>query len=146
MKISVNIIPELDEEEVIVNCASRNNTVKKIVTALHSINTKLLCCKEGEMIQLSIGDILYIEAVARKTFFYTEKQIYESDKRLYVLEEQLRSRSFFRVSKSMIVNMQRVHSLRPELGARLLLTMDNGEKIVVSRVYANTIKEALEVI
>jgi DNA-binding LytR/AlgR family response regulator len=64
---------------------------------------------------------------------------------LYELEAHLGKCSFFRASKALLINLQRVQSLRPELGARLLLTMDNKEKIVVSRQYAKTIKNALGV-
>ena len=82
----------------------------------------------------------------RRTFLYTEQQIFETEQRLYELESHLEKCSFFRASKAIIINLQRVQSLRPELGARLLLTMDNKEKIVVSRQYAKTIKKALGVI
>ena len=68
----------------------------------------------------------------RKTFIYTEQQIYETDKRLYELENHLKNRSFFRASKAVIINLKRTKSIRPEIGARLLLTMDNGEKVIVT--------------
>lgn len=97
------------------------------------------------MFEIELDDILYIESVNRKTFLYTEKQIDETDKRLYELEEYLNGKSFFRASKSIIINLQREKAIRPEIGARLLMTMDNGEKIVVSRQYANNIKITLGV-
>ena len=76
---------------------------------------------------------------------YTEQQIYETDKRLYELENHLKNRSFFRASKAVIINLKRTKSIRPEIGARLLLTMDNGEKVIVSRQYSSNIKTALGV-
>ena len=97
------------------------------------------------MLFRSLNDILYIESVDRKTFLYTEQQIYETDKRLYELEDHLKNRSFFRVSKAVIINLKRTRSIRPEIGARLLLTMDNGERIIVSRQYAGNIKTVLGV-
>ena len=47
--------------------------------------------------------------------------------------------------KTTIINLRRTKSIRPEIGARLLLTMDNQEKIIVSRQYAGSIKHALGV-
>ena len=65
--------------------------------------------------------------------------------RLYELENHLKNRSFFRASKAVIINLRRTKSIRPEIGARLLLTMDNGEKVIVSRQYSSNIKTALGV-
>lgn len=146
MKIVVNEQSDVQEIEVIINCISNDETVQKIVSSLSAIDIKLTCHKGNEVFQLEPADILYIESVDRRTFLYTEQQIFETERRLYELEAHLEKCSFFRASKAVIINLQRVQSLRPELGARLLLTMDNKEKIVVSRQYAKTIKNALGVI
>lgn len=146
MKITVNTKPTIQEIEVIINCAAEDTTVRRIVGTLCSIDSKLVCRRDGETFYLDVGNILYIESVNRRTFIYTNEHIYETDKRLYELEDNLNELSFFRASKAIIINLQRVRSLRPELGARLLLTMDNDEKIIVSRQYAGKIKEALEVV
>lgn len=145
MKITVKQKPDAPDIEVLISCASVDSTVCRVVSVLSAIDAKLTCRKNGTIFQIDAGRILYIESVERKTFLYTEDQIYETDKRLYELEQALKNCSFFRASKSVIINLQRVQSLRPELGARLLLTMDNQEQIIVSRQYAGTIKSALEV-
>lgn len=145
MKITVNQQPNCQEIEVIINCSEENITVQKIVSRIRAIDATLYGTNQNEVFELELDDILYIESVNRKTFLYTEKQIYETDKRLYELEEYLTGKSFFRGSKSIIINLQRVKAIRPEIGARLLMTMDNGEKIVVSRQYANNIKITLGV-
>lgn len=146
MKIVLNERADIQEIEVIINCISNNETVQKIISSLSAIDIKLTCRKGNEVFQLEPADILYIESVDRRTFLYTEQQIFETERRLYELEAHLEKCSFFRASKAIIINLQRVQSLRPELGARLLLTMDNKEKIIVSRQYAKTIKNALGVV
>ena len=146
MKIVLNERSDIQEIEVIINCISNNETVQKIISSLSAIDIKLTWRKGNEVFQLEPADILYIESVDRRTFLYTEQQIFETERRLYELEAHLEKCSFFRASKAIIINLQRVQSLRPELGARLLLTMDNKEKIIVSRQYAKTIKNALGVV
>ena len=138
-------LADIQEIEVIINCMAEDENVQRIVSALDSLNTKLCCRRQGELFQIALNDILYIESVDRKTFIYTEQQIYETDKRLYELENHLKNRSFFRASKAVIINLKRTKSIRPEIGARLLLTMDNGEKVIVSRQYSSNIKTALRV-
>ena len=140
MKIRINDRPDIQEIEVIINCVADDPLVNKIISALNTVDAKLLCRRQGETFQLGLADILYIESVDRKTFLYTEEQVYETDRRLY-----LKDHSFFRTSKTTIINLRRTKSIRPEIGARLLLTMDNQEKIIVSRQYAGSIKHALGV-
>ena len=110
-----------------------------------TVNTKIPCRKQGEIFQIDVNDIYYIDSVDRKTFLYTDSEVYETDKRLYELEDSLKNLSFFRVSKSTILNLKRVQSLRPELGARLIATLENKEQIMISRQYAAVIKSVLEV-
>lgn len=145
MKIRINDRPDIQEIEVIINCVADDPLVNKIISALNTVDAKLLCRRQGEIFQLGLADILYIESVDRKTFLYTEEQVYETDRRLYELEDYLKDHSFFRTSKATIINLRRTKSIRPEIGARLLLTMDNQEKIIVSRQYAGSIKHALGV-
>lgn len=145
MKITVHQHPNFREIEVIINCSDENATVQKIVSRIKAIDATLYGTNQNGVVELALDDILYIESVNRKTFLYTEEQIYEIDKRLYELEEYLSGKSYFRASKSIIINLQRAKAIRPEIGARLLMTMDNGEKIIVSRQYANNIKIALGV-
>ena len=122
MKIRINDRPDIQEIEVIINCVADDPLVNKIISALNTVDAKLLCRRQGETFQLGLADILYIE-----------------------LEDYLKDHSFFRTSKTTIINLRRTKSIRPEIGARLLLTMDNQEKIIVSRQYAGSIKHALGV-
>ena len=140
MKISIKENPDIKETEVVIHCNKADGMIEKIVSAVQMVNGRLSGSMDGVIYQIDLSEILYIESVNRKTFLYTEKEIYESSKRLYMLEDELRGSSFFRVSKAIIINLRRVRSIQPEIGARLILTMDNGEKIVVSRQYASIIK------
>ena len=87
MKIRINDRPDIQEIEVIINCVADDPLVNKIISALNTVDAKLLCRRQGETFQLGLADILYIESVDRKTFLYTEEQVYETDRRLYELED-----------------------------------------------------------
>lgn len=145
MKISIKENPSIGETEVVIHCNKADGTIEKIISAVQMASGRLSGSMDGVIYQIDLSKILYIESVNRKTFLYTAKEIYESPKRLYMLENELRGLSFFRASKAIIINLRKVHSIQPEIGARLILTMDNGEKIVVSRQYASIIKNVLEV-
>jgi len=88
--------------------------------------------------------IYYIETVDNKTFIYCEKDVYEAKQKLYEFEE-LRLFDFLRVSKSAIVNMSKIKSLSPSISGRMEATLNNGERIIISRQYVNELKKNLGV-
>lgn len=145
VKVSIQENPDIQETEVVIHCNKVDVLVEKIISAVQTASGRLIGSVDGVIYQIDLSKILYIESVNRKTFLYTENEIYESTKRLYMLEDELRGSSFFRASKAIIINLRKVHSIQPEIGSRLILTMDNGERVVVSRQYANIIKNVLEV-
>lgn len=146
MKIQINEREEQEELEVIINCRKANEQVMKMVTMMHVYDSKITGIKNGETYILDAAKILYIDTVDKKTFFYTKGDIYETPLKLYELEERLAGCDFFRASKSSIVNFNQIHSLRPDFGGRMLLMMNNGEKLYVSRQYVSVIKEKLGIL
>ena len=50
---------------------------------------------------------------------------------------------YMRISKSCIVNLKKIHSLKPDFGGKILATMENNEKLYISRQYVSVLKEKL---
>ena len=94
---------------------------------------------------LDVAKIAYIEAVERITFVYTEESVYESKLKLYEMEERLCQSGFLRVSKSCLVHLKFIRSIKNDIERKLRLTLKNGEQIIVSRQYADEIKKSLGV-
>ena len=70
----------------------------------------------------------YVEAVDNKVFLYTQKQVYETRQKLYELEELLREKHFLRVSKSLLLNLMKVQSIRPAMNGRMMAVLRGGEE------------------
>ena len=143
MKITLNQDPSFPEPEVIINCPQADEDILRLVAMLRIYQRKLLGVLNGEQHLLDVKDILYIDTTDKKTFLYTETAVYESALRLYELEDGLRELDFLRAGRSVIVNFRKIKSIRPELGGRMLVTMDNGEQVYVSRQYAGELTEKL---
>lgn len=143
MKIQLNQGSQFSETEITINCRETSEDILRLLAILRSFDQKITGTKDGETFILSAQAILYIDTVDKKTFFYTAKDIYETSLKLYELEERLEAFDFFRASKSSIINLRQVKSLRPEFGGRLILTMNNGEHLWVSRQYSRAIKNKL---
>lgn len=144
MKITLNQNPSYPETEVIINCSQADEDILRLVAMLRIYQKKLVGILNEERYLLDVKDILYIDTADKKTFLYTKETIYQSALRLYELEDSLKELDFFRAGRSTILNFRRIRSVRPELGRRWLVTMDNGEQIWVSRQYAGELKEKLQ--
>ena len=83
----------------------------------------------------------YIESVEEKTFVYLEKEVYESNLKLYELEEQLKNTSYIRVSKSIILNIEKLQSVKPLINGKLEANLKNNEKILINRHYVPGFKK-----
>lgn len=143
MKITLNENGALTDTEVIINCPCVDEDILKIISTLRVYDRKITGIKNDSTYIIDVKDILYIDTADKKTFFYTENDVFESALRLYELEERLVGLDFFRASKSSVVNFMKIESIRPELGGRIILTMENGENLFVSRQYAKVLKEKL---
>ena len=143
MKITLNQDPSFPETEVIINCPQADEDILRLVAMLRIHQKKLVGVLNGEQHLLDVKDILYIDTADKRAFLYTGTAVYESALRLYELEDGLRELDFLRAGRSAIVNFRRIKSIRPELGGRLVVTMDNGEQVYVSRQYACEMKEKL---
>lgn len=143
MKIRIEEEPNIEEMEITIRCRQTNDSVIRILEMLRMTDRKLTGHRENQTYILDVGQILYIDTVEKKTFLYTEQEVYETPLKLYELEERLENCDFFRASKSSIINFNQIQSLKPEFGGTMQVTMSNGERLNVSRQYARVIKEKL---
>ena len=74
-----------------------------------------------------------------------EFAVLEINQRLYELENILSPKDFARISKSQIVNMNKIISLKPELNRTILATMCNNVKLSISRKYVKTVRSILSI-
>ncbi len=145
MKISINVDSKLTETEIVINCGSLTDEVESIIAALRMADNQITVIKDGETHILDISRIAYIESVDRKTFVYTENDCYESKLRLYEMDGRLCGGNFLRISKSCIVRLKYIRSLKSELDRRIRITLENGEQLIASRQYADELKKRLGV-
>ncbi|OCA98316.1 LytTR family DNA-binding domain-containing protein [Clostridium beijerinckii] len=146
MKVSINIISSELEEEVIFNVHNVQEKITEAIELLTSSNEvikHLLGRKEEKYYKVNVDEIFYIESIDRKVFIYTKTQTYEISEKLYVLEEQLSSMNFIRISKSLLLNIDKIHSFYPKLSGNLEALLTNNEKVMISRRYVANLKNKL---
>lgn len=143
MKVKVEVIEGLEEPEITIKCRDNNEQIKAIVDYLESIKVTLIGKKDGEKFVLNLQDIYYFESVENRTFAYVEKDVYEVNFRIYELVEMYQNTTFIQVSKACIVNIKCIKKISTLVNGRILAVLENGEKMIITRVYANEFKRRL---
>ena len=143
MKINLDIDGKYDDTEVIIRAPHLNNDIERMVAMMRMIDMQIAVRKDNETYLLETDKILYIEAVDRKTFVYTTSENYESELKLYEIEQELMERDFLRISKNSIVNLRKIKCLKTDVNRKIRITLQNGEQIVVSRLYSDELRRKL---
>lgn len=144
MELKLLKIPKEQAEQIEIRCHEITEEVREIVAFVKTRQGQLTGVQEGKQYEVPVSDILYIEAVDNKVFLYTKKQVYETKQKLYELEDLLREKYFLRVSKSLLLNLMKVQSIKPALNGRFMAVLQSGEEIIISRKYVPELKKALK--
>ena len=144
--MDIQIIESNNETlKVIIKCRQVNDKVLRLKSHIELFDQKILAKGEDENFVIEANDVLYFEAFDDRTFLYTIDNVLEVKLRLYELEAFLSEKDFIRISKSHIVNINKITKLKPELNRTLLLTLCDGEQLSVSRNYVKQFKELLSI-
>ncbi|MCL2354564.1 MAG: LytTR family transcriptional regulator [Oscillospiraceae bacterium] len=113
MKIKIEIDDNLIEDEFIIKCSKLDENIQKIqavVSDLVAQNEQIAFMKDGKEYYFSLNDILFFETNSRGIDSHTENDVFQVKYKLYELEEILPS-NFVRVSKSTILNVNKIYSI-----------------------------------
>lgn len=143
MEVKVSIIEQNQREHVTIFCHEVDDRVKDIVSFVRSRQGQLLGHLDGGEYEVPITKVYYIESVDNRCFLYCQDKVYETGKRLYELEQLLAPKRFLRVSKSVLLNLMKVESIRPAMNGRFLALLKNGEQVIISRKYVPVLRNTL---
>lgn len=136
---------EKSQPEVVeIHCHKISDEVKEIVAFVKSRQGQLTGVIDERQFEIPLADVFYIESVDNKTFIYTQNKVFETRQKLYALEELLKSKHFLRTSKSTLLNLMKINSIKPALNGRFTAVLYSGEETVISRKYVPELKKALK--
>ncbi len=142
MKIVIEELQDGEEDQIIIKCREMPDELLHVLAMLKSQGA-LIAYDGNEIHRVQPKEIYYIEVVDNKTFLYCEAKVLESKQKLYELGSYLSNNDFLRVSKSVLLNLSKIKSLSPALSGRFEATLDNNEKIIISRQYVSDLKKML---
>ena len=141
--MEVQILENEKSLQVIIKCKQADEQIGRLKTHIELFDKKLQAKTEGDYQFVNAMEVLYFESVDNRVFLYTENAVMEVKQRLYELEDMLSKQDFIRISKSQIININKIKTLKPELNRTILATMCNGEQLYISRKYVKELRSLL---
>ncbi len=145
MKTNIKTINHEVEESADLYIHERDGAVDRLVEYLEQdlFRSVTLLCQRGETIcRVPSFEIYLIETVNEKQVVHTEQETYEVNKRLYELERLLPS-NFIRISKSVVMNIDKVRHYTPMLNGLMKVSMLNSQVTYISRKYLKEVKDRI---
>ena len=128
--------PTLRENYLEIHYGKLNNETQDVINYLESKNV-LMGRNEAESRLIKPNEIYYIEIVDRKCYAYLKEEVWKLEEGLADLTERYETHGLVRISKSMVVNINKVKQIKADLNMRMNLILLNEETIVMSRSYRN---------
>lgn len=95
----------------------------------------------GRVVLVKTEDVDWIEAADNYVELHAGKETHLLRETLSALEEQLAPKKFIRISRSIIVNADRIKELEPLFHGEYQVTLSNGVKLTLSRGYRNKLPQ-----
>lgn len=147
MRVVIEVDEELAEECIVIKCQKLDERIVKLQSLLseHTDSDRdILLHKEGKEYYMPLEKLLFFETENKQIWAHTSDEMYETDFKLYELEELLPG-SFMRVSKSTIVNMNHIYSITKNITAASVVEFNGScKRVYVSRNYYKALIERLD--
>lgn len=138
MKIKIDVEHDISEDEIIIRCRGITNEILHLQNLiLENIRQPqyLILRKQETEYFIRMEDILFFETDNSIIYAHTKDSLYQTIYKLYELEQFLPF-YFMRISKSAIVNLNEIFSIKRNLTASSVIEFHNTAKqVYVSRQY-----------
>ena len=146
MKIRIEIVGNLDEDEMVIRCGRVDDTIQRIhqyALEQTQVGDKITFFKDNQEFYFPLEEVLFFETEGEHIYAHTANDAYRIKYRLYELEKLL-PRDFVRASKSAIVNVPMIYSIARNLTASSLIQFSGCHKqVYVSRYYYAELRQRL---
>ena len=135
------------QEEVVIRCREITPEIirlQQLLSGDSDRSNQFLLYKGDTEYYLNVNDIIFFETEGNAVMAHTKNDMYETRRKLYELEE-LSGGRFQRISKSAIVNVDKVYSIKRNVTSSSAIEFQGTHKqIYVSRAYYKVLREKLE--
>lgn len=143
MKVSIKEIESSEEEEIIIRCHKITNDIMMLLHKVKMSQDTIIGLDGDQIYRLKIEDVYYFETVDNKSFVYCKSKVYESKLKLYEFLSICEGTHFFRASKSVVLNSDKISYIKSSFSGRFEATLLNDEKVMISRQFVVDLKRLL---
>jgi two-component system, LytTR family, response regulator len=97
----------------------------------------------GRVVLVKVSDIDWIEAADNYVNLHTGKEAHLHRETMTALEGKLPAEKFLRISRSTMVNVDRIKELQPMFHGDYTIILQNGTKLTLSRGYRDALNQLL---
>ena len=144
MKLIIDQSLEHQDVEITIKCGMIDENLERLIAQIRLYSFAIAGKKDGVSHLIRLEDVFYFESTDNKTFLYGEKDVYECNYKLYELEAHLANSHFVRISKSSILNVSKLASVRALLNGKLEATLVSKEKLIINRHYVQALKDKIQ--
>ena len=130
------------ETEVEIRYLELDASVQNLINLIEKSEHYICGPKNERQHRILIRDIFYIETIDRKTFIYTESNVFRCEMKFQQLLSKLEFYGFVQANKSCILNVNVIDNIKMLYNSKMEGTLSNGEKIIITRTYIPGIKAA----
>lgn len=144
MKVTLQKVDQ-GNEEVIIRYHDMTQEISDLVSMLSGSRSRIAGTKEDvrQVYYFAPEDVFYFESVDGMVYACLEKEVYRVREKMDDIVYRYGSLGIVRCTRTMAVNLYRVEWLKSQPGGRILAALQNGEKVVVSRKYAESLRMRL---
>jgi two-component system LytT family response regulator len=104
---------------------------------------RLLVKTQGRVLLVKVGDIDWVEAADNYVTLHVGKDAHMMRETMTSLEGRLPNDKFMRISRSSIVNVERIHELQPMFHGEYIVVLKSGAKLTLSRSYRDKLDQLM---
>lgn len=133
-----------DKFNIIIEYKEKDDEYNKLIKYIENYkqNTRIVVKKDYDEIIINKEDIIYYFSDKKNNYCKTKDDTYKIKGKLYEIEKQ--DSECLRISKSCIINIHKIKKFDMSISGKILIVMENGAKLEVSRRKVADIKEFLD--
>lgn len=108
-----------------------------------SVSDKMIAYDAEKEVLISISEVQYFIAEARKVYAVLSEKKYLVRYTLNEISGLFRGQGIVQISKSLLINTHKVKSLEAEFSGNYVITLADDTKLVASRLYMKEFRKAI---
>jgi two-component system LytT family response regulator len=110
----------------------------------HAPRERIAVRSDGRVFFIAVADIDWVEAAANYVRLHARGESHVLRESMKNMETRLPARSFLRIHRSTIVNIDRIRELQPWFHGEYIVILHDGTKLTVSRAYVDRLHELID--